>query len=879
MSRSSLIKPLLTLLLVHFIAVAPAQDRQSIRLKNVSLSDAITKIAKLYHVQIAFNTSLTNNIKVNTAINDKTLEEALSTILKDTNIQLERVDKNAYILVEKVKPKPKIIPDKKKKYTLSGYVTQHGSSEKLIAASVAVMGKPQGCITNEFGFYSLTLDEGEYDIMYTYVGYQPLVLRINLTGNTVQNTILKSGHQLQEVVVRSSKDNDIHIRPQVGFNSLSMDYVKSAPVLLGEADILKTIQLLPGVKAGNEGSAGVYVRGGSPDQNLILLDGVPIYNASHMLGFFSVFNADAINSTQLYKGGFPARYGERLSSVIDVRMKEGNMEKYEGEIAVGLISSKINVSGPIFKDKTSFILSARRTYTDLLIKGAILLSDAKDDNGNSAEMPDIYFYDINAKVNHKFSDKDRLYLSFYRGGDVLGVTTNEAFTNNSYSDNARTDIGISWGNSIAALRWNHIFSPKLFGNLTATSSKYAFKVFFERETISTPIQDKVSYGFQSLRFKSGIDDFSTKLDFDYIPSTIHTIKFGGAYTFHTFTPNASEIVLKEKPDQTTENEATYRSKEAHEAAAYIEDLYEIAPKLKMNAGLRASLFYVDGITYKSVEPRLLLSYQTTETSSLKFAYVEMNQYLHFLSSGSLALPSDLWVPTTKKVEPQRSRQVSLGMTKSLGPTVLSLEAYYKTMNKIIEYKDGASFNISDTTWEEKVVMGKGESYGLEALLEKKSGRLTGWIGYTLSWAYRKFNEFNNGQKYPFTYDRRHDISITACYKFSPRFDIGATWVYSTGRAFTLANEVYTPYTSDIRQSSDNASNFSNRNNIRLPNYHRLDLGVNFHKKKKWGERTWSLGLYNAYLNHNTFFVYPSEGKLRSVGLFMFVPSLTYSYKF
>lgn len=852
---------------------AQSQQRVNQHFSKVSLTHALKTISKTYDVQIAYNPTLTDKVRVDVKIENKSVEEALQLLTSKTGFKSLRVDNHSYIL-EEIKILPTKAPiDKKKKYTISGYVTQHESGEKLIAATVAIKGLPYGTTTNEFGFYSITIDEGSYELAFTFVGYQPLLKTVVLSKNIQLNVEMAQGQQLQEVVIKANKDADILFRPQMSANAISIDYIKSTPILFGEADVLKTLQLLPGVKTGNEGGSGMYVRGGSPDQNLILLDGVPVYNASHLLGFFSIFNADAINNAQLLKGGFPSRYGERLSSVVDIRMKEGNLQKYEGEVALGFISSKFSISGPIVKDKTSFIVSARRTYADLLIKAL-----TAGDNTSENVIPEIYFYDINLKINHKFSDSDRLYLSAYKGRDVFETKFNDSYTINENSSIEKVSTDINWGNGIAALRWNHIFSPKLFSNTTATFSRYNFRIKGEYDVKSTETNSNLSTLY---RFLSGIDDVNAKIDFDYLPSTKHTVKFGVSATHHIFSPSISE---NKEVDQGKETKNISENRiYAQEYAAYAEDMITINPHLTGNIGLRTSLFSVEGQNYLSLEPRLSFSWLTSKNSSLKLSYAEMSQYLHFLTSGSFSLPSDLWVPTTSRIKPQHSRQIALGYNHSVGPLLFSLETYYKFMNNIIEYKDGTFYNSNDTDWENKIVAGKGESYGAELLVEKKIGKLTGWIGYTLSWSNRLFSELNFGRSFPYSFDRRHDVSFTCSYQLSPKIDVGATWVYSTGRAFTLGTETYPAYENDIypQPGTGNIRNNSERNNIRLPAYHRLDLGINFKKRKKWGERTWSLSVYNVYNRLNTFYVYPNfnTGTIKSVGLFRLIPSVTYSFKF
>lgn len=874
-----------TFFFVMVLAVASmAQEVVNDRFYRMTLSQALNTIAKKHYLHIAYNPALTDKVTVNVSIVDKTFAEAFTILLRRTTLNAVKVDSRSYIIKEK-EAKDNAEPVKRKRrFTISGYVSQEGSGEKLISATVAVKGTSIGTISNEFGFYSLTLEEGAYDVVTSYVGYQTIENKVELKENRQLNISLNGGQRLQEVVIKQVKDNENHIRPQMSLNTLSMDQVKASPVLFGEADVLKTLQLLPGIKSGNEGSSGIYVRGGSPDQNLILLDGVPVYNASHMFGFFSVFNADAINNTKIYKGGFPARYGERLSSVIDVRMKEGNLQKYEGEVAVGLISSKLSVSGPIVKDKTSFIVSARRTYLDMLLKAYSLFSK-KDKNEETGEViPDIYFYDINAKVNHKFSDSDRLYLSLYGGRDVLSSKTKDVYSNSSKSTTDKTYLGIGWGNIIGALRWNHIFSPKLFANTTATYTFYNFDINSEVNKTITNEGDPPLYENSKAKFLSGIRDISGKIDFDYFPSSAHAIKFGGVMTFHTFTPSASNINFASDIDPLIDKKENERETiGAKEMAVYAEDTYSITDYLSVNAGVRASAFVVDGRSYGSVEPRISANIKTSEQSSIKLSYVEMTQYLHFLTSGSMSLPSDLWVPTTAKVKPQHSRQVALGVTQSLGPLSFTLEGYYKRMTNMVEYKDGAYFSQNETSWEDKVAQGKGDGYGAELMIEKQTGKLTGWFSYTLSWANRTFKDLNGGRTFPFSYDKRHDISLSLFYAPSKRIDFGATWVYNTGRAFTLGTESYPSYESDIRggESVKMISNNNDRNNVRMPSYHRLDLGINFRKKKKWGERTWTLGVYNVYNRHNTFYMYPNEdnGHIRSVTLFTLIPSISYSFKF
>ena len=684
----------------------------------------------------------------------------------------------------------------------------------------------------------------------------------------------------------ANESDEIQDDSQMSTVDISMEKVKSLPVLLGEQDIMKTIQLLPGVQSGSEGSSGLYVRGGGPDQNLILLDGVPVYNASHLFGFFSVFNADAINSVQLIKGGFPARYGGRLSSVIDIRMKEGNNKEFHGEGSIGLISSKLSLEGPIIKDKTSFIVSARRTYIDLLarplIKAAARSTGSEGTGG-------YYFYDVNAKVNHKINESNRIYLSGYFGDDRFYANTKETYLNNGVENIYDSENSLNWGNVITALRWNSIINDKLFSNTTLRYSRYRFNVGFSEKTTETSSSGTKENEF-SFNYFSGIEDWSGNVDFDFVPNPNHYIKFGIGNTYHTFRPGVNQFKSNEG---TSAIDTTFGSSNlfAHEANVYIEDDLKVGELLKFNIGLHASAFLMNKKTYYSLQPRFSGRYLLDETMSLKASYARMTQFLHLLTNTSIGLPTDLWVPATDKIAPQTSDQIAIGVAKTVKKQYeVSLEGYYKWMNNLIEYKDGASFFGSETDWQDKVESGKGWSYGGELLIEKKQGKTTGWIGYTLSWTNRQFEEINFGEVFPYKYDRRHDIGIAVTHKFDKYkdrkgrdkwIDVGMVFVYGTGNATTLGLERY--------RSNDNGFfgsevvHIDGRNNYRMPNYHRLDLGVNIHTKKKRGERTWSFGVYNAYSRQNPFFLFfgyeNNQRVLKQISLFPVLPSFSYNFKF
>ncbi len=764
-----------------------------------------------------------------------------------------------------------------KTYTISGIVSDSISGEKLIGASFYEIQKFKGTTTNLYGFYSLTLPEGEYVFRCSFVGYQAYSDTIILNKNIDLNIQLKASINLKEVVISAENSQKQYEINKMSSIQLDLEKLKALPVLLGETDLIKTIQLLPGVQSGSEGSSGLYVRGGGPDQNLILLDGVPVYNASHLFGFFSVFNSDAIQSVELVKGGFPARYGGRLSSVLDIRMKEGNMKEFHGNGSIGLISSKLCLEGPIVKDKTSFMLSGRRTYLDLLMQ-PIIRSNI-DDVGKTG----YFFYDINAKINHKFSDKSHLYYSLYQGNDKFYMQYTDKYVSSGTDYENTSKNHIRWGNIISALRWNYRLNPKMFSNTTITYSRYKFDVleeFVEKETTAGNTEE---INFQA-KFFSQINDFSTKIDFDFLPTPDHFIKFGAGYTYHVFNPEAVQFKLD---DNTTALDTTFgASKEyANEIWMYFEDDIKINDKIKINPGIYTSAFILGSKTYFSLEPRFSSRILLGKSNSIKLSYARMTQYLHLLTNPTIGLPTDLWLPTTQNIEPEKSHQIALGYAQNLYKDFdISVEAYYKLMENLIEYEDGASFFGNTENWESKVEIGKGWSYGLEVLLEKRLGKTSGWIGYTLSWTERKFENINFGEKFPYRYDRRHDIGLAITHKFNENVDIGLVWVYGTGNAFTLGLETYLPYHSVFIDNYPNPiTHIENRNNYRMPAYHRLDFGVNIHKERKWGKSSWSFGVYNLYNRKNPFFLYFSYNNnhkvLKQISIFPLIPSVSYQFKF
>lgn len=768
------------------------------------------------------------------------------------------------------------------KYTLSGYISDAETGEMLIGANAYDFKSTSGTVSNTYGFYSLTIPADSVYLTISYIGYQPQTFAIDLRKDTNLDIALSSSVSLEVVeVTAKAAGEQIEERSQMSTVSIPIKQIKKLPAFLGETDVLKALQLLPGIQSGSEGQSGLYVRGGSPDQNLILLDGVPVYNASHLFGFFSVFNADALKDVTLIKGGFPARYGGRLSSVLDIKMKEGNMKEFKGAGSIGLVASKLTLEAPIIKDKTSFIVSGRRTYIDALARP--LIKKGIKANGDEG-VAGYYFYDLNAKVNHKISDKDRLYLSFYSGRDKFYFDLKENYSSGS----DKQKIGLGWGNITSAIRYNHVWGKRLFSNVTLTYSEYDFTTEGKNEErdASNTITD--AFG---VTYTSGIKDYAAKIDFDFVPNPRHFIRFGGNIISHKFDPGSIDVNFT-SDDIAIDTTFGQSVVQANEFTFFVEDDYEITKRLKVNAGLHFSGFGLkNGSIYTSLQPRISTRYLLPNNSSIKASFATMQQYVQFLTNENLSLPTDLWLPTTARVKPQTSWQVAAGYAQSLfNDYEVSLEGYYKSMDNVLSYKEGASFvNLGD--WQNNVTQGKGESYGGEFLIRKNRGKLTGWIGYTLSWTWRQFDDINFGNRYPYKYDRRHDISVVGVYDFNDRVSLSASWVYGSGNAYTLPSATYTgffPSGEDYLSNPFSIGFFQERNNERTPAYHRLDIGISFKKQKRLWMRTWSFGAYNAYNRKNPFLILldsrnngngTSRNVLKQISLFPIIPYLNWSFEF
>ncbi len=766
-----------------------------------------------------------------------------------------------------------------KNHTISGYIKDNETGDVLIGANVSAKSLKKGTVADINGHYLLTLPAGAHTLTISYVGYKSIDTTLDVTGNIRLNLNLSINGALAEITITDSR-GDVNVQNASGSRvDIPLERLENLPVLFGETDILKTIQLMPGVQSGGEGSNGFYVRGGGPDQNLILLDGATIYNASHLFGFFSVFNSEAISSAELIKGGMPAEYGGRTASVLDITTKEGNMDHYTGEVGIGLISSKATVEGPIIKNKASFQISGRRTYADIIMKPFL--------KGTNYEGLTYYFYDLNGKITYRPTTKDVISFTGYYGQDVFSLgQSNSSFSND-----------MSWGNGLASVKWNHIFSEKLHASLAGSFVDYKCDIGLSAGEI---------YQFKLF---SGVQDWNARLDFGWKPNNTNTVKWGLYYTFHKFKPTAADA----SSGETKFDLGTAKILNTNEVSAYIQHEFEFGEKWKVNYGLRYSYFafvgpftryIIDNVydmnkmdsivypsgnlvqSYQGFEPRINFRYQLGKNNSLKASYTRNLQYSHLTAMSAISLPTDAWYPSTDLVKPQIADQGSLGYFHNFLDNTLetSVEVYYKYMQNLIEYRDGTDPTRSQQTNSDyDFVFGKGQSYGVEFFINKTMGKLTGWIGYTLSWTTRNFPDIMENKTFYAKYDRRHDVSIVLTYELTKKWTLSGLWVFSSGNAQTMPESFYLMNYSSVTEWGD-------RNGWRMPNYHRLDLSATWYfAKKKHYDANLNFSIYNVYSRQNPFYIYfDQQGDIykgdvrfvaKQVSIFPILPSVSLTVKF
>jgi hypothetical protein len=742
--------------------------------------------------------------------------------------------------------------------TISGYIQDASSKESLIGATLFSTNTQKGTTSNVYGFYSLTLPKSDtIGLIISYIGYQPQAKKLSITDNLRLDILLEPiASELSEVVITSGRTDNNVSRPQMGVISVPMHAINTLPVLAGERDILKVLQFLPGVQAGQEGTTGYFVRGGNIDQNLVQLDEATIYNPNHLFGLFSTFNINAIKDVTLTKGGFPANYGGRLSSVLDITMKDGNKEKYQVEGGIGTLSTNLTLQGPLQKGKSSFIISGRRSYIDILSK-PIFPQGIKGIN--------YYLYDFNAKLNYELSKNDHLFISYFTGKDYA-----------NYTGASSLNFNIDFGNTTSTVRWNHLFGSKLFSNTSFIFNNYHLGLATSQS------------GYYSLLY-TGIKDFTGKTDFTYMPSPNHEVKAGFSYTYHTLYPGAVSAKIPTKGNLIDLNKDSIAKVYSNELAFYISDEIKMTDLLSINYGLRVPVFAAGGKTYSFVEPRFAAKFSINKTSSVKVAYTQMNQFVHLVPNSTASLPTDIWLTSNKNIKPQNSTQYAIGYFRNFknNEYETSVEVYYKTMDNQVLFKEGTQIDLT-TNLDDALTFGSGKSYGIEFFVKKNFGKLTGWASYTLSKTTQTFPGLNFGKEFPFTYDRRHNLSLTAGYELSKYWSVSADFTFYTGIAFTLpAGKTFVAEDGSLYDGI--YYDYSSRNNSRLKAYHRLDISFSNKKTvKMWGrhyEREWVIGAYNVYSRQNPYFVYltidpiTKQPQAKQVSLLPIVPSVSFNFKF
>jgi hypothetical protein len=833
-------------------------NRISIQFDDVPFLDALHEFETKGYIHLNYNEDIIpKNQKITVNISKRPVIIALREILRENSIDIVVTGSGQIVLV---KIDPEETETVKKKYTISGFISDADDGEALIGTNIFINELGAGVVTNAYGFYSITIPEGYYSIKYSYMGYKTDEIFSGLFRNLNLNVELSKKTLTLDTILVTADSEDFLNSTEMSIIQLTPEKLENVPFLLGEKDILRTLHLLPGVTFGQDGDCGIYVRGGDQDQNLTLIDEAPVYNAFHSFGFFSVFNSDAVKSVKLYKGAAPPKYGGRISSILDIKMNEGNLKEFNGVAGLGLIFSRFTLQGPIIKDKSSFIISGRRTYIDLFK----VFSSSRD-----VEDSDLYFYDLNLKANYRLSNNDRFYLSGYMGRDGFG-----------FSD----IFNVDWGNITSTLRWNHLFNNKLFLN-----SSLIYSHFNHNTTINSEDEDD-----EVVELISKVDDITLKEDFEYFIDANNTINFGLNYIYHNFLPGSMSAT---GPDPF---HFILGKRSAHEFSLYISHEYSVNKKSKIDYGLRTTLFSVEGLediitisdieekpflgfhkdektNYWRFEPRIAYTHRLDNRSTVKADFSMSHQYLHKLSNSNSGSPIDVWQPSSSIVKPQSANQFSLGYYRNFGldEYEFSIEAYYKYMNNMIDYKEGAHLFFRNY-FESELVFGEGRAYGIELFLKKKYGDFTGWVGYTLSKSEREFPDINNGEPFPAKFDRTHDFSVVASYSISDDWTISANMIYTTGHNVTIP---YGKYIIDNR--TINA--YSSRNGYRLPPYHRLDIGISYVNDSGG---TWNLSLYNVYAHKNTYTIQIRESDTNlgmreavRLSLFSIVPSISYTFKF
>ena len=852
---------------------------------EVSLEEALYRLGDEHDLRLSFSNDILPPMVITAKFEQLSVETALGQLLEGTPLRVKELGGQIVVFL------PADLD-----FTINGILVDASTGERLIGANVFDSKSGKGTVTNEYGYFSITLPAGPVELDFSYVGYRTLSADFYLMNDRRLDQQLRSDLQLQpiEVVGYKPMPGPPIVQPG-GATQLNMEQLEQLPALAGESDLVRALQLLPGVQSGTDGLDGLHVRGGSNGQNLIMIDGVPVYNIAHAAGLFSVFNTNAVKSAQLYKGGFPARYGGRLSSVLDIRTRDGNNQHYEAEASIGLLSGRMTLEGPIQKGKSSFIISGRRSLIGWYLQP---LAESMRSEEERQSLVDYDFYDVNAKLNFKLSDRDDLYLSFYKGEDAYrnrSLTVDTLFAQDTtvlepspFFSSRSTLEEMSWGNTVTSMRWTHLFGEQLFASLTASYSGLDVGITYERgDSLINLSSGSVTDRYISIgRYFSQINDFGVRLDFDYRPSPSLFMRFGVSATRHQFEPGLLSLELVEKSDTLRQPQIEARAISANEFGAYLENEWQVARDFKINMGLHLASFQVDGQNYASLQPRLIANWRVKKGLELNGYLSKMTQFVHLLSNSTLGLPNDLWVPSTGAVKPEQSWQLGLSSVLRLeNGWQLTGDLYAKQMSQLLAYSEGALF-FND--WESNLTSGTGSAYGMELLVEKRQGKTTGWASYSLAWADRRFPLVNNGRRYPYRYDRRHTFTLAFVRTINDWVEVSGSWAMNSGFAFSLPQGRYQVFLPGV--GSVDVVDYGEKNNFRMPVYHRLDLGVNLYFESESVRHTLNFGVYNLYNRRNPLYYnlesrYVTEGneireerQFNPVWLLPVLPALNYSLK-
>ncbi len=881
--------------------------------KRAPLTLLFKEIEQQTGMQFTYESSLLTNLPpVSFTATREPLESCLKRLFLNLPIQYQIAGK--YIILKR----------KLKQVTVSGFIRDSQSSESLIGASAYDPYSRKGAASNNDGFFSIRLPADSAALQFSYIGYKSQVHTFPLleADTTLQIELSPDDARLQEVVVTgTNREKQPVLNTQMGAMEFSQQTIRAMPVMFGEADLIKTLQMTPGVAVGTEGFAGMYVRGGNVDENLFLVDGNPVYQVSHLGGIFSAFNPEAIRGMEFFKGGFPARYGGRLSSVVDVHVKDGNMKAFHGSASLGLIAGNLNIEGPIVKDRTSFMVSLRRTWLDALTAPAIAIYNNREHKYGDKMRGRYAFHDLNVKLNHRFNERSRLFLSLYNGHDKLEAGYDEfSQKGDAHPFLHKTRADLQWGNLLATVGWTYVFNNRLYGKLSGVYTQYNSTMKQSNDN-RDGVQGEEAYTatYNEVSNRTGIRDFGFRTAFDYLPSTAHHIRFGGDALMHRFRPEYNRVKgYNDLDTDSTHIGAMFANERlwAKEFSAFAEDDWSLSHAIRLNGGLRYTLFHIDNTTFMSIDPRLSMRWLLHDDLSLKASYARMHQYVHLVTSSYINLPTDAWMPVTERLKPLASDQFSLGAYYNWkGEYDFSVEGYYKRLDNLLEYRDGYSFLPSFSSWEDKMAVGSGRAYGMEVMVRKPVGKTTGWIGYTLSWADREFPDINQGKRFPSKYDNRHKVNIVVQHKLSDKVELSAAWTYASGNRVTLSLENYQGLMENLdnRKTDPEYGGYGyfqgmeyvqERNNVQLPAYHRLDLGINIFRPKKNGRMgIWNISIYNVYNRMNPFMILKKDKKVKLdqpipapnggygyvdtkyvpcfkwIGIMPIIPSITYTYKF